>query len=259
MSGQANQTQGQNQGIASSGNTPPKLQSSYSTDNVPMIKNGSSSSASTPNANNHAQQHFHNHNASMGRIPVGVVPIRHTRELSSDSNSGVTRDQPAPYQSMHSVLQGSAPAFGPSMTATASAAAPQPQAQAPATVSAPVNQPPQTIPPGYNTFYTVNGFIPPGATVGNPGGYNMNMITAGMQQMGINGANGPSVYPNSNQPYNAYAPAPGPVPGPGPAPYQPNNGQQQQQQQQQPQPQSQQPRDSQARVIQSRRRADDEG
>lgn len=250
MSAQANQ----NPGIASSGNTPPKLQTSFSTNDVPMIKNGSSSSASASNANNHAQQHFHNHNASMGRIPVGIVPIRHSRELSSESNSAVARgDQSAPYQSMHSVLQGSAPAFGPSVTATASAGGPQSQSQTSTTISAPVNQA-QATPSGYNGFYPVNGFIPQPANVNNPGGYNMNMLTAGMQQMNMNGANGASMYPNSNQNYNAYVPgpgsnpgpSPGPGPGPGPAPFQPAS-------------QQQQPRDSQARVMQSRRRADDEG
>lgn len=247
MTGQANQgqTQGQTQGLASTGNTPPKLQSSFSTDNVPMMKNGSSSSATTPNANNHAQQHFHNHNASMGRIPMGAVPTRHTRELSSESNSAVGRDQPAPYQSMHSVLQGSAPAFGPSMTTTASTAAPQTQSQTAATIPAPVNQA-QAVPNGYNGYYPVNGYMPQPNNMSNPGGYNMNMMTASMQQMSMNGANGANMYPNPspNQNYSAYGP--GPVPGPGPGSFQPAN-------------QQQQPRDSQARVIQSRRRADDEG
>ncbi|PNH63697.1 hypothetical protein VD0002_g4746, partial [Verticillium dahliae] len=85
--------------------TPPKLQSSFSANSVPTVKNASG-------ANNHAQQHFHNHNASIGRIPAGAAPPRHSRELSSDSNIG-SGQQSGNFPSIQSALHGNAAPFGP--------------------------------------------------------------------------------------------------------------------------------------------------
>ena len=54
--------------------TPPKLQQSYSANDVPTVKSTNVTPGLGANANNHAQQHFHNHNASLGRIPAGAMP-----------------------------------------------------------------------------------------------------------------------------------------------------------------------------------------
>jgi hypothetical protein len=219
--------------VANQGNhimaTPPKLQSSFSTNDVPTVKNQAGSSMNN-NANNHAQQHFHNHNASMGRIPAGAVPTRgHNRELSNESNAAGARDQVNTYQSLQSALQASAAPFGPSTTATA------PQSAA---ISSPTGPTPTN---SFNNFYPGNGFVPNNAA-NAPGNFNMSILTAGMQQMSMNGANGANVYPAQN------------YPGFGTMPVGYNQGPPQQQQQQQ-----QQPRDSQARVIQHRRQLDNEG
>ncbi len=77
----------------------------------------------------HAQQHFHNHNASLGRIPPhavnnnainnnsvnNTVNNRHSRELSG--GEGRREDQSNGYGYFQSGLQASAAPFGPSTTA----------------------------------------------------------------------------------------------------------------------------------------------
>ncbi|ORY10564.1 armadillo-type protein [Clohesyomyces aquaticus] len=97
----------------------PKLQSSYSTNDVPTVKNGAGANgANAANGsgglNTHAEQHFHNHNASLGRIPYNVMSNRHSRELSS----GV-KEQDSPYRPMQSGLHASAAPFGPAITSAA--------------------------------------------------------------------------------------------------------------------------------------------
>jgi hypothetical protein len=200
--------------------TPPKLQSSYSSNDVPTVKSPTGSSGLNGNANNHAQQHFHNHNASIGRIPAGAVPTRHTRELSSDNTMGANREQASTYQSLQSALQASAAPFGPSTNAVApmgSGAVTSPTASNPAN--------------SFNGFYPSNGYASPPATSG-PGQYNMPLLTAGMQQMNVNNVSNGSMYPPQN--YTGY----------GSLPYGQGNNQ---------------PRDSQARVMQHRRQLDNEG
>ena len=61
------------------GNLPPSL----STNDLPTMKNthGLASTVSPPKT--HAEQHFHNHNASMGRIPTSMVSNRQSRDLSN--------------------------------------------------------------------------------------------------------------------------------------------------------------------------------
>jgi hypothetical protein len=172
------------------------------------------------NANNHAQQHFHNHNASMGRIPAGALPPRHNRELSSDNSMNSVREQPNGFQSLQSALQASAAPFGPSLTTAA-------QAASTTAVSGPATTAPGS---SFNTFYPPNGYGP-GATSSN-GNYGMPLLTAGMQQMNMNGVNGGNLYPAQN--YTGYSAGP----------YSQAAGQ---------------PRDSQARVIQHRRQLDNEG
>lgn len=198
--------------------SPPRLQSSFSSNDVPTVKNPSGSSALSGNANNHAQQHFHNHNANMGRIPAGALPTRHSRELSSDNSINAAREQPNGFQSIQSALQASAAPFGPSLTSAA-------QVSSVAAVSGPAATAPVN---SFNNFYPTNGFAPHAA---NPNGsYGMPMLTTGMQQMNMNGVNG-GMYAAQN--YTAY----------GSVPFAQGTGQS---------------RDSQARVMQHRRQLDNE-
>lgn len=247
-------------GTLSNMGAPPKLQSSYSTNDVPTVKNSTGQAGGNANnANNHAQQHFHNHNASMGRIPAGAVSNRggHSRELSSDNSNSASRDQPNTFQSLQSALQPSAAPFGPSTSATSMQ-------------SLQVTSPSGQSPAGFGNFYPPGGFVPQNGgnagPNGAPGNYGMNMITAGMQHMNMNGGqNGNNMngmngmnnmngmgnmgamnnmggmngmnnmYPNQN--YGGY----------GSMPYN-------------QQPSAAPPaRDSQARVIQGRRQVDNEG
>jgi hypothetical protein len=95
--------------------TPPKLQQSFSANDVPTVKTPATSSNLGANANNHAQQHFHNHNASLGRIPAGAMPNRHSRELSNDASLANGREANG-FASINSALQANAAPFGPVST-----------------------------------------------------------------------------------------------------------------------------------------------
>ncbi|TWU74918.1 hypothetical protein ED733_004462 [Metarhizium rileyi] len=200
--------------------SPPRLQSSFSANDVPTLKNPSGPSVMSGNANNHAQQHFHNHNASMGRIPAGAMPARHNRDLSGDNSMNAGREQPNGFQSIQSALHASAEPFGPSLTSAV-------QVSSPSAVSGP-----PTIAPAntFNNFYPANGY---GSSANSSGSsFGMPMLTAGMQQMNMNGVNGGNLYPAQN--YTGY----------GSMSFNQGAGQ---------------PRDSQARVIQHRRQLDNEG
>ncbi|KAI0806509.1 armadillo-type protein [Xylaria sp. FL0064] len=145
--------------------TPPKLQGSFSSNDVPTMKNMSSAAASSANA--HAQQHFHNHNASIGRIPPGAMK-RHSRELSGD-NHAVT--QPGgPFPSIQSQLQANAPPFGPIASSQASVQSPT----AATNTSASASSTPYQYYQGYNQASPNSA-------------YNMGMLTMGMQNMNMNG------------------------------------------------------------------------
>jgi hypothetical protein len=155
--------------------TPPKLHSSYSTNDVPTMKstsNGVGAVNTTPNS--HAQQHFHNHNASLGRIPQHAINNRQSRDLSVADPNIASREVPnAAYQTTSSVLQANAPAFGPPMTQTAS------QAQSLGAITSPP-MPAYAVPGYYNN-------------------YNMQMMTMGMQNMHV----GQPMYP-AQPPYGNY-------------------------------------------------------
>lgn len=98
---------------------------SYSTNDVPTVKNTSSLSNVTPPKNH--SQHFHNHNASLGRIPQHAVSNRHSRELSSGSE--VLREDPmSAFQPLNTALQTGSSAFSPTMTTTSSPTDPSPGA-----------------------------------------------------------------------------------------------------------------------------------
>lgn len=100
---------------ASPSNGMPKLQQSFSTNDVPTLKNGSGvNGVNGSGVNTHAEQHLHNHNASLGRIPANAISNRHSRELSTGF-----KDQDAAYRSQQSGLHASAAPFGPATTSTA--------------------------------------------------------------------------------------------------------------------------------------------
>ncbi|KAL3417660.1 RNA-binding protein (pumilio domain-containing protein) [Phlyctema vagabunda] len=172
--------------------TPPKLQSSYSTNDIPTMKNagnGNSSVNNTPNS--HAQQHFHNHNASLGRIPPNAMNNRLSRDLSSaDGPSNLREAQNGGYQSIQSALQASAAPFGPALTQSIS------QGQPASAVTSPTSQQGYPVPGYYNN--------------GNSN-YNMQMMTMGMQNM--------SMAQPMYSPHNPYAPS-----SYGGAGYPPNGG-----------------------------------
>jgi hypothetical protein len=182
----------------------------------------------TANANNHAQQHFHNHNASLGRIPAGAMPNRHSRELSSDANLAAVRDQTRAFPSIQSALQASAAPFGPGIPAQVNPHSSAGSATPGSTASAPISN--------YGSFYgggsTYNS--PTATAVPTTGAYGVPLLAMGMHNLSVNGG---SMY--SPQNYTGYG-----------ALYNPAQQQQQQQQHQ---------RDSQQRVIAHRRQLDNEG
>ena len=89
------------------------LQSSYSTNDIFTIKKavGVVSPISPPMTK--AEQHFHNHNASLGRIPANAVNPRHSRDLHKTDEA--QDEKPTPQKATQSELHASAPPFGPSM------------------------------------------------------------------------------------------------------------------------------------------------
>ena len=91
------------------------IHSSYSTNDVPTLKkaNGLVSNITPPKTQ--AQQQFHNHNASLGRIPSSAIGTRHSLEMSG--GDARREEQASGYQQVLSVLQASAAPFGPPTTA----------------------------------------------------------------------------------------------------------------------------------------------
>ena len=86
---------------------------SYSTNDVPTLKNSGGMTNVTPPRN--SSQQFHNHNASLGRIPTHVANNRHSRELSS-GNEAQREDQVNGYHPMNSALQTNLASPGPVST-----------------------------------------------------------------------------------------------------------------------------------------------
>ena len=108
LAGQLNSYEG-NSGRPNLGN----LQSSYSTNDIPTMKNTNGVTSTVTPPKTHAQQHFHNHNASLGRIPPGAVNNRHSRDLSVTSNENRQEELINGPQQTSSGLQGNAVSFGP--------------------------------------------------------------------------------------------------------------------------------------------------
>ncbi|KAK0626222.1 armadillo-type protein [Immersiella caudata] len=198
--------------------TPPKLQQSYSANDVPTVKSANVTPGMGVNANNHAQQHFHNHNASLGRIPAGAIANRHSRELSNDSGHANGRENGG-YPSIGSTLQASAMPFGPTSILPQSSAPMAPAVLSPAAAN-------------HYPYYSGTPVYSPHA--GNAATYgNLPMLMQGMAL----GSTGPSPVPaamyQAPQGFTGYG-----------ALYQSSS---------RPQPQ-----DSQARVIRDRRAVDNE-
>jgi hypothetical protein len=201
--------------------TPPKLQQSYSANDIPTVKSANVTPGMGANANNHAQQHFHNHNASLGRIPAGAIASRHSRELSNDSGLANGRENGG-YPSIGSTLQASAMPFGPTSVL--------PQSSAPMA--------PAVLSPAAANHYPYYGGAPVyGPHAGNAAPYgNLPMLMQGMTLGGAGPASVPAaMYQQAPQGFTGYN-----------ALYQSSSSR--------PQPQ-----DSQARVIRDRRAVDNEG
>ena len=205
--------------------TPPKLQPSFSANDIPTLKSVSGTTVGS-GPNQAAQQHLHNHNASMGRIPAGALPSRHSRELSGD-----TRDNAAAanYQSIGSSLHANAPSFGPALAQPSNVLQGPVLTQPSQTPVPPIMGPGQAMTP-YNGnnggYYAPNGYGNVGPANGGANYHGMPLL-AQMQGLSLNG--GGNTY--SAQNYTGYAPV-----------YAPH-----------------QPRDSQQRIMASRRQQDNEG
>ncbi|CAO1602339.1 hypothetical protein XANCAGTX0491_005955 [Xanthoria calcicola] len=152
---------------------------SYSTNDIPTMKSISTVGTTTP-SKTHAQQHFHNHNASLGRIPPGALSNRHSRELSGGETQ--REEQTNSYGQLASPLQASAPPFAAgSMTATSPTES----------VSSPVTQ--------------MNN-IPQYAAPAFYGGYGMQLMNMGMTPVQMAS---PMAFNNQVQPYpsqNSFTP-----------------------------------------------------
>lgn len=99
----------------------PKLQQSYSTNDIPTVKNGNGINGinginASGAVNSHAEQHLHNHNAILGRVPPNAISHRHSRELSTGF-----KDADNAYRPLQSALHASAAPFGPAITSATSA------------------------------------------------------------------------------------------------------------------------------------------
>jgi Pumilio-family RNA binding repeat len=103
--------------ISSATSRPMSLQSSYSTNDLPTVKNSSGIAIGTTLSKTYAEQQFHNHNASLGRIPSGAVNSRQSRDFTSAAGTADFKRED--HQGMQSMLQASAAPFGPHMTSTA--------------------------------------------------------------------------------------------------------------------------------------------
>ena len=150
------------------------IQSSYSTNDLPTMKSTNVLGTAIASPKTHAQQHFHNHNASLGRIPMHAVSNRHSRELSA--NETRREEQTNGYSQMSSALHPSAAPFGPSTTT-----APSPVDSIASPISQ-VNSLPQYSNPAYY------------------GGYGMQLMNLGMSPMHMNS---PLAFNNQMQPYQS--------------------------------------------------------
>ncbi|MCJ1307225.1 hypothetical protein MMC25_000871 [Agyrium rufum] len=195
------------------------MQSPYSTNDIPTLKNPNGLTSPTSPPKSRAEQQFHNHNASLGRIPAHAISnSRHSREMpGSESREEIMAASTR--KSFHSDLHASAAPFGPALTQPTSAA------EEPTTNTLPTHMPQY----GNPAFY---------------GGYGMQqLVNMGLSPLAMNS---PMGFASQMPMYQA----PGMYPGINGFQQQPS---QQQQQQQQPPLQAQRLPDSQQRVMQQRR------
>ena len=162
------------------------LQSSFSTNDIPTLKNVNGTATAIAPPKSTAQQQFHNHNASLGRIPPSAVNNRQSREIVTGDTR---REEPVNgFKQPQSDLQASAAPFGPSMPASMSVSVPSDPHSGPMSPSA-VNQYPGAA------YY---------------GGYGMQLMNMGMTPMQMGGhmgyASQMSLYQAQNQysPYSQY-------------------------------------------------------
>lgn len=94
---------------ASYTNGMPKLQQSFSSNDVPTLKNGEGP-INGFGPKTHAEQHLRNHNVNLGRVPANAMANRHSRELSAGLNKEQDYRNGAPFGS---ALHASAAPFGP--------------------------------------------------------------------------------------------------------------------------------------------------
>ncbi|KAL4780839.1 hypothetical protein BJX76DRAFT_350662 [Aspergillus varians] len=94
-------------------NRPAPLQSSYSTNDLPTTKGEGFNPAITP-PKTHAE-HFHHHNASLGRISATAVTPRQQRDSPEREEANPNHSRPQP-----TMLQANATPFGPQLGAATS-------------------------------------------------------------------------------------------------------------------------------------------
>jgi len=95
---------------------PNLLQTSFSSNDVPTMKKGFGMDTMTTS---HAESQFHAHNVSLGRIPLGAIANRQSREVGKMSlaNGSVKPEESNFGNFGSSGLQASAAPFGPGFTA----------------------------------------------------------------------------------------------------------------------------------------------
>jgi len=102
---------------------PTILQTSFSSNDVPTVKKtfGLDNLGPAPHTS-HADSQFHAHNVSLGRIPLGAIPNRQSREVGTmNFNNGVTKAaEEKMFNNFNQApgLQASAAPFGPAFTST---------------------------------------------------------------------------------------------------------------------------------------------
>lgn len=94
---------------------PTSLQTSYSTNDVPTVKKSLTLETAPTPPKTQADQQFHNHNVSLGRIPANAVSNRQSREVA---NGSVKLDDKAVSSAPLSNLHASAAPFSTTFTGT---------------------------------------------------------------------------------------------------------------------------------------------
>jgi hypothetical protein len=93
---------------------PTSLQTSYSTNDVPTVKKSLTLDTAPTPPKTQAEQQFHNHNVSLGRIPANAVNNRLSREVINGSGKMDDRIMASPQSNLHA----SAAPFNVALTST---------------------------------------------------------------------------------------------------------------------------------------------